>query len=419
MHRPILATIVAAALLLLRAGEVHAGKSTCLTGSDPDVAGDAAAIRALRPQIDEACRCASFDGSKGKTHAAFVKCAVGVINGAIKNGDLRKQCKGTINSYFAKSTCGQPPYLHRVVCIKKVLTRDKVTCSIQSTTKKNGTPKNQCVGKAGKFAEVPCPDWALCVDAADSNDDLIIAAPGDTGQCNPTPTPSPTVPTPTPTVTPVSTPSPTPTAAGDGPAIDAPTQTWTWVDFPDSACSDGSATGIGVNLTNSQNVLVVFNGGGACWDYLTCYTLMTATNGPYDQTEFAADSQTFANTILDRQLSGNPFAGWNLVFIPYCTGDMHAGDNIATYQSGQTSRMYHHVGHDNVLAYLHRLGPTFPSVARMVVAGESAGGFGALFNYATFRNRWSSGELYLLDDSGPILWDPLESTCRHASLSIL
>jgi hypothetical protein len=191
--------------------------------------------------------------------------------------------------------------------------------------------------------------------------------------------------------------------SSDGPPIVAPSNTWTWVDFPDAACDDGTTTGIGVNLTSSQNVLVFFNGGGACWDYTTCYILNTAVHGPFGQAQFDALAAGFGGTILDRQLAGNPFADWNLVFVPYCTGDVHGGDNVATYQNGAMTRMFHHVGHSNVLAYLHRLGPTFPTIGRMVVSGSSSGGFGALLNFATFRGRWPGGKMYLLDDSGPFL----------------
>src|SRR4051794_25698091 len=66
-----------------------------------------------------------------------------------------------------------------------------------------------------------------------------------------------------------------------GMAIDAPKGTWTWVDFPDSYCDDGSHTGIGIKKTDSKNLLVFMNGGGACWDYLTCFQLNTAVKGPF------------------------------------------------------------------------------------------------------------------------------------------
>ncbi len=190
----------------------------------------------------------------------------------------------------------------------------------------------------------------------------------------------------------------------DGPPIVAPSSVWTWVDFADSACDDGTATGIGVNLTGSRNVLVYLNGGGACWDYTSCYIQNLAVHGPFGKPQFDAFAGGFGNgTIFDRHLAGNPFADWNFVFLPYCTGDLHGGDNVATYQSGPTVRMYHHVGHSNVLAFLRRLGPTFPTIDRMVVSGASAGGFGAVLNFAVFRDRWPAGKMYLLDDSGPFL----------------
>jgi hypothetical protein len=44
---------------------------------------------------------------------------------------------------------------------------------------------------------------------------------------------------------------------------------WTWIPIPGAYCDDGSPTGIGVNLppTSSNNLLIAFEGGGACWDY--------------------------------------------------------------------------------------------------------------------------------------------------------
>ena len=194
-----------------------------------------------------------------------------------------------------------------------------------------------------------------------------------------------------------------------GTPIVAPDGTWTWVDFPDTACDDGSPTGLGVRPSSaSSDTLIFFNGGGACWDYYTCYVLETATGGPFGATEFAQLSGGLGGTVLDPQLAGNPFADWNMVFVPYCTGDTFAVSNVATYQDAAhtVSRQYHHVGHTNVLAYLARLAPTFPGAGKLVVAGSSAGGFGAFANYADFRARWPSSQVYLLDDSGP----PLEGT---------
>ncbi|HEY4223913.1 MAG TPA: pectin acetylesterase-family hydrolase, partial [Myxococcota bacterium] len=145
-----------------------------------------------------------------------------------------------------------------------------------------------------------------------------------------------------------------------GDPIDATAGVWTFVDFPDSSCDDGSSTGIGVNIGTSNNLLVFFSGGGACWDFQTCFTLNTAEHGPFKKAQLDQITQGGSpNTVVDRSDAANPFQDWSYVFVPYCTGDIHAGDVVQTYTSGTTSKTLAHVGHKNVLAYLERIGATF------------------------------------------------------------
>ncbi len=207
--------------------------------------------------------------------------------------------------------------------------------------------------------------------------------------------------------------SPADTDAGS--AIPASANQWTWVDFPDSTCDDGTPTGIGINPSaTSSNVLVFLNGGGACWDETTCLKLNTAVHGPFGAPQFQLAIAFVSGTILDRALAGSPVADWNMVFVPYCTGDVHAGSNVAQY--GTTA--YHHQGHQNVLAYLKRLVPTFTAPGKLVVSGSSAGGYGALLNYDTFRAAWPRATGALLDDAGPLLeGDSIPPTIRTAWFS--
>ena len=200
-----------------------------------------------------------------------------------------------------------------------------------------------------------------------------------------------------------------------GAAIDAPKNTWTWIDFPDSVCDDGTPTGIGVSLTDSKNVLVFLNGGGACWDYTTCVILNTSTHGPFGKAEFDGLNVAQANgSVLGRD-AGNPFKDWNLVYVPYCTGDVHGGDNVATYMSGGNTRTIPHKGHANVVSYLKRLGATFSNPDKVVWSGSSAGGFGSAVNYDTARQYWPRTKMYLLDDSGPpLLGDDIRSNLKDA-----
>src|SRR5262245_8798339 len=77
-----------------------------------------------------------------------------------------------------------------------------------------------------------------------------------------------------------------------GMPITAPPEQWTWVPFDNAFCANGSTTGIGVNLTDkSKRVIVYFEGGGACWSDVTCYTIKTAVNFStgYDEKTFMSD----------------------------------------------------------------------------------------------------------------------------------
>jgi len=158
-----------------------------------------------------------------------------------------------------------------------------------------------------------------------------------------------------------------------------------------------------VNLADSANLLIILGYGGLCWDATTCWVTNTASHGPIDATDFANAIPFLANTILDRNLAGNPFATWNLVVVPYCTGDLHAGDNTVVYDTGQALHTHHHAGHANVRAFLRRLGPTLPAPEKVVLGGVSAGGYGALFDFSTVRARWPAAQAYVLDDSGPLI----------------
>jgi hypothetical protein len=187
-----------------------------------------------------------------------------------------------------------------------------------------------------------------------------------------------------------------PAPAESGP-ITAASETWTWVGFPGTACGNGAATGLGVNLTGrSRDVVVYFQGGGACWDTLTCLTFKTAVHleSGYGPAQFAAEP-TLAAAPFDRAIPGNPFRDASFVFIPYCTGDLHAGTATNNY-NGTVIR---HAGALNTGAFLARLAATFPGARRVYVTGSSAGGYAAQLNYPRFAEAFPSAEVHALADS--------------------
>jgi hypothetical protein len=103
--------------------------------------------------------------------------------------------------------------------------------------------------------------------------------------------------------------------------------------------------------------------------------------------------------IFDRSSAANPFKDYNFVFVPYCTGDVHGGSHIAQYGT-HTNR---HVGYQNIAAFLRRLVPTFASADRILLAGASSGGHGAVINWRQTQEAFGHIRVDLIDDSGPFL----------------
>ena len=202
--------------------------------------------------------------------------------------------------------------------------------------------------------------------------------------------------------------------------IETPKEQWTWVPFDDAFCANGTTTGIGANITDKSNKIVIYlMGGGACWDNLTCNVAKTAANidTGYGKDQFDKDAaDLLGGSLFDRDDPKNPTADASYFFVPYCTGDVHAGDNPDAVYGDKPTK---HVGHRNMLAYLKRIVATFPNAERVVLSGSSAGGFGAGLSWWATQQAFGRVRVDLVDDSGPplpapYLSDQLEGQWRAA-----
>ncbi len=203
---------------------------------------------------------------------------------------------------------------------------------------------------------------------------------------------------------------------GAGGAITGvPPQIWTWIPIPGAICRDGSATGIGVNLNPaSSNVVIYLEGGGACFNILSC----AENASSFAATDFAgrfpatdAGVPLPGNGILDRTNAANPVADWNFVYVPYCTGDIHGG-NLPAGSVEDVAGTQAFVGYRNIDFDLQRIVPTFPNAPEVLLTGVSAGGFGAAANYVHVQRAFgSSVPVELIDDSGPFMESPYLAAC--------
>ena len=201
--------------------------------------------------------------------------------------------------------------------------------------------------------------------------------------------------------------SPTSAEVAGGAPISAPAATWTWVPIRGTTCGDGSVAGVGVNLQpGSQDLLVYMEGGGACWDANTCFTLGTAIQiaVPYTEATFKSDlTMLEASGLFSRADPGSPFAGASFVYVPYCTGDVHAGSVVQSYDVGGQTRMVHHTGGLNAQVIVDTVHATLPSISRIWLAGSSAGGYGVTLNQHRYVAAWPDASVEILQDSAPFV----------------
>jgi hypothetical protein len=209
-------------------------------------------------------------------------------------------------------------------------------------------------------------------------------------------------------------PSPTPlpdeSTAPTAPPLRAEPNEWTWVDVQGAKCANGSPTGVGINLAEDSDELLIFlQGGGACWDAATCWGPVSTSfyvQTGYSALEFRLDPQRVLFPLL-RNNSSNPFNRMHMVYVPYCTGDVHSGDRVVTYSYLGRERMTFHVGAKNLDLVLARVKATFPNLRRVYLAGDSAGGFGAALQLFRAQAALHPARVDVLDDSGqPIQPDP-------------
>lgn len=203
-----------------------------------------------------------------------------------------------------------------------------------------------------------------------------------------------------------------PSAAHSATPITSADGIWEYVSFADTACGNGEPYGLAINRNSqSSKVLIFMDGGGWCWNGSSCQP------GQFNITDFTFTGLNEAQVltmvtedkggILDRDEEENPFHDYNLVFLPYCSGDMHFGT------AGLAADGVVHQGALNVAAFLKRLVPTFADAEQVVLTGVSAGAFGALLNFDQVQQAFGTIPVSLLADSAP----PLPSGVIAADLT--
>mgnify|MGYP003333986791 FL=1 len=172
----------------------------------------------------------------------------------------------------------------------------------------------------------------------------------------------------------------------------------------------------------ADGLVVYFDGGGACWDDATCSLPRLASGDPKRRTTFkaeimAGDDPARMSGIFDLANPRNPVRDWSMVFVPYCTGDVHSGSNTAHYRDPTTGRSFsiQHRGWDNTQVILHWMRANVSRPARLLVTGSSAGAYGAATHYAALREMYPRGSAAYLGDAGQGVTTPEFTDKRNTS----
>ena len=147
------------------------------------------------------------------------------------------------------------------------------------------------------------------------------------------------------------------------------TAEWQKIDGgPECKCADGGAYNYWLREADPSRVVFYLAGGGACFSAESC----AFDSGTYSVT--TGDDPSNARGIFDFDNPANPLANSSFVVAPYCTGDVHIGNNSQQYSDELT---VHHNGFVNASAALKTLHERYPDASEIVVAGSSAGAVAA------------------------------------------
>jgi Pectinacetylesterase len=209
-----------------------------------------------------------------------------------------------------------------------------------------------------------------------------------------------------------------------------PPSGWLWYEIAGAICRDKSPTGFYVRFTASDRLLIFLEGGGACINPGFCRynpasvdqilsgggqtgvgSLWGAVAGRQQPGCYSDGSPS---GIFDSSNDANPFKNWNMVYVPYCTGDVFFGTRTDVMIPGVTAPQQF-VGYRNMQKFVARLVPTFKdTIKRVVLSGSSAGGFGAVLNFSMVKDSFGDGiAMDLVDDSGPSFSDRSMPVCMQ------
>jgi hypothetical protein len=167
----------------------------------------------------------------------------------------------------------------------------------------------------------------------------------------------------------------------------------------DTVCARGTPYKYFVRPGKINKLVIEFRGGGACWNDLTCGFAESLFQEDADPDSWVVEEDK-ASGIYDHKRDDNPFKDWHHVYIPYCTGDIHWGNNTMTYGEGADQYTIEHKGAVNVQTVLDWTYKNVEAPEQVMVTGCSAGAYGSIMWSSHVRHHYEKAKVLQLADSG-------------------
>ncbi len=163
-------------------------------------------------------------------------------------------------------------------------------------------------------------------------------------------------------------------------------------------CVDGDPYMYFARKGTSNNLLMYYQGGGACWSDDSCFGIPGGGSICARTVDASDNPDTVSTGFADYANPSNPFHDWNVVFVSYCTCDVHWGDEQHNYAPGVFAR---HRGRTNAAIAEKFAREHFLDPDQVFVTGSSAGSYGAIMNsYYLMKNVWPNADFSVLGDAG-------------------
>jgi hypothetical protein len=170
---------------------------------------------------------------------------------------------------------------------------------------------------------------------------------------------------------------------------------------PGTGCAFDSVYAFRVRPGLPDKVLILLNGGGACWRAQDCDPKGKPT---YTMEADSANDASVRTGILDVANPANPVREFTMVFVPYCTGDMHLGTREVDYEvkgPGGATRTFavRHGGAANVESVLDWVYANVKSPRLIYVAGLSTGALASAVYASKIARHYPRARVVQLGDA--------------------